>query len=374
MLLKPRTRAGLCIARRGTETLVFSARPESFDAISDEDGAWFELLGLANGTRDIATLGQAMAARGRPLTPPELAQAVTALVTAGFLVEGANDADRVTKNQVAYLEQYARTAVAALEMQRRIEAAEVVVLGAGGIGSWLSLAIVQLGVARLTVIDPDRIERVNLGRQPYTEAAVGRRKIEALGLLLRERSSRLRYQGVDLSVRRPEDLAALAAGAALVCCCADEPSPAAVAELVAEACIPLAIPHLGASYHGAVVRVGPTWTPQRRPVACAGCLAKTRERDLSRYGPTESEVRDARRTGAPTPVTVSQSMFVAAIAAQEALHVLAGLRPATTNRVFTLDLRTLRSYRTRIAPQPTCRLCGDGAQRPADLHQLLERR
>jgi bacteriocin biosynthesis cyclodehydratase domain-containing protein len=87
-------------------------------------------------------------------------------------------------------------------------------------------------------------------------------------------------------------------------------------------------------------------------------VAIVRERDFADYGPSDAEVANHRARRAPGPVTVSQSLLAAALTSEEALHVLAGARPALRNRILTFDQRTLRSHRTRIAPQSSCRLCG----------------
>src|SRR5437870_4131692 len=49
--------------------------------------------------------------------------------------------------------------------QTRIANAHVAVVGCGGLGSWIALALARLGVSQLTLIDPDRFDRTNAPRQ-----------------------------------------------------------------------------------------------------------------------------------------------------------------------------------------------------------------
>ena len=64
--------------------------------------------------------------------------------------------------------------------QRRVRAATVLVVGAGGLGSWLVEMLARMGVGRLRLADADRVDWTNLARQAlYTEADVGRLKVEA---------------------------------------------------------------------------------------------------------------------------------------------------------------------------------------------------
>lgn len=60
---------------------------------------------------------------------------------------------------------------------RRLAAARVLVIGAGGLGSPVVALLAGAGLARLTVVDPDVVDPSNLARQTlYTAADVGRPK------------------------------------------------------------------------------------------------------------------------------------------------------------------------------------------------------
>ena len=63
--------------------------------------------------------------------------------------------------------------------QRKLKAASVAVIGAGGIGSAVIPALAGAGVGRLTIIDDDVVELANLHRQPlFRERDVGYPKAE----------------------------------------------------------------------------------------------------------------------------------------------------------------------------------------------------
>jgi molybdopterin-synthase adenylyltransferase len=63
--------------------------------------------------------------------------------------------------------------------QRRLKAARVAVVGAGGIGSAVIPALAGAGVGSLTIIDDDVVDLTNLHRQPIFRAdQVGRRKAD----------------------------------------------------------------------------------------------------------------------------------------------------------------------------------------------------
>lgn len=64
--------------------------------------------------------------------------------------------------------------------QGALESAHVVVVGCGGLGSWIALGLARMGICRLTLIDPDRFDRTNAPRQLMFGADIGTFKAHAL--------------------------------------------------------------------------------------------------------------------------------------------------------------------------------------------------
>lgn len=56
----------------------------------------------------------------------------------------------------------------------------VSIVGAGGIGSWLTLFLLRAGVKYTVLIDPDTVEEHNQGGQFYSIADVGKLKVTAI--------------------------------------------------------------------------------------------------------------------------------------------------------------------------------------------------
>ena len=360
---RPRLRSGLTLAERDGETLVFSARPDSFETIDDPDGTWAALLRACDGAVELPGVHARLAEQGVELTPEALAEGVESLTFHGLLVDASGDVPDEWSSQRAYLEQLAGRELDVAGMQERVRRTRVLVLGAGGIGAWLAHSLAMMGVAELIVVDPDLVEERNRTRQPYPAESVGRRKVEVLGELVTGLRPGLRYAGVDLRVESPGDLSSLIEHVDVVASCADEPSLEAVATLVAGVCVPARVPHLIAAYNGPVGRVGPFWHPRRRPLACYGCLSLVRDTTDRAYGLTSAELRRVAPGGRRAAVSAAQSQLVAALVAGEILHLRAGVPPATAGRVFTLDLPTLRSYRSRVTVREDCTICS-GGRRP----------
>lgn len=84
-----------------------------------------------------------------------------------------------------------------MEGQRSLLKGSVLVVGVGGLGSWVSELLVRAGVGRIRIVDDDSVEISNIHRQAmYTEgdATARRLKIEAAGKRLREIDSNVEVE------------------------------------------------------------------------------------------------------------------------------------------------------------------------------------
>lgn len=61
----------------------------------------------------------------------------------------------------------------------------ILIVGVGGIGSWLTLTLAKMGCKYLRVMDNDKVELKNTGSQLYTKEDIGKRKVVALEDIVR---------------------------------------------------------------------------------------------------------------------------------------------------------------------------------------------
>jgi molybdopterin-synthase adenylyltransferase len=113
------------------------------------------------------------------------------------------------------------------------------VVGAGSVGALVAEALARVGVERITLLDFDTVELINLDRLLHAsprDAHLARAKVEVLARALRRSATAARPQvsAVEYSVVEPEGL-----GVALDCdvlfSCVDRPWPRAVLNLAAYA-------------------------------------------------------------------------------------------------------------------------------------------
>jgi len=64
-----------------------------------------------------------------------------------------------------------------------------IVVGVGGVGSWVALELALAGVRRIALVDDDVVEKTNLNRTPFKESHIGLAKVHAMAELIMERRS-----------------------------------------------------------------------------------------------------------------------------------------------------------------------------------------
>jgi molybdopterin/thiamine biosynthesis adenylyltransferase len=77
---------------------------------------------------------------------------------------------------------------------RALREKTVLVAGCGSVGSYLAEQLVRSGLGGLVLVDPERVEAVNLSRTVYEAADVGRAKVEALARRLVRIDAALRLE------------------------------------------------------------------------------------------------------------------------------------------------------------------------------------
>lgn len=77
------------------------------------------------------------------------------------------------------------------DIEEKIHNSKVLVVGIGGIGSWISEFLARIGVKEIKIIDKDIVELKNLHRQDYTEKDIGKGKIDAMEERIKEINSEI---------------------------------------------------------------------------------------------------------------------------------------------------------------------------------------
>ena len=221
--------------------------------------------------------------------------------------------------------------------QRRLKAAKVAVVGAGGIGSAVIPGLAGAGVGKLTIIDCDRVELSNLHRQPlFAERDEGQSK----AVLAAQFVNRLnRFVKVDPKQERvgPDTAAQLLRGHDLVI---DGSDNFATRLAVSDTCVDLGIPLISAA---AVQFQGQVGLFEAKP--CYRCFVG------------DAFDADDCDNCAELGVFGALTAAVGSFAALLAVNRIVGIGEAQSGELHLFDGEKL-SWRTiRIPADPACRKC-----------------
>ena len=234
--------------------------------------------------------------------------------------------------------------------QTRLHQSRVLVIGAGGLGSPILMALAGAGVGHLTVVDHDIVSASNLNRQfLYTVADIGQSK----ATIARERL--LAYHP-DLEVTALDQTftAALARNVIpdhdLVVAAVDNRS---ARRLINRACYQLGKPWIDGGVRGfsgsvAVYRPG--------EMACFDCRF-----DLIDDDPVAAAVANP---AAPIGALGATASVIGSLEADLALCLLLGLGDPLQGEMLYYHGRTLDFQRIPIAARPDCPVCGQHQNDP----------
>ncbi len=236
--------------------------------------------------------------------------------------------------------------------QRRLMAARVMLIGAGGLGSPAALYLAAAGIGTLGIVDHDVVDRSNLQRQIlHTDSRVGTPKVDSARTTLLALNPGLRIDGhaLRLDSRNVEDLLR---GFDVV---VDGSDNFPTRYLVNDACVQLRIPNV----HGAVFRFEGQTTVfwPRRP---DGSTAGPCYRCLYPEPPPPELAPSCAEAG----VLGVLPGVIGLLQAVETVKLLLGIGEPLIGRMLYYDALAARFSELRLERDPGCRYCGPGARFP----------
>jgi molybdopterin/thiamine biosynthesis adenylyltransferase len=144
-------------------------------------------------------------------------------------------------------------------VQNRLRKATVLIIGIGGIGSWVSYLLAAAGVGKLIIADGDTIELSNLTRQVlFTSEDIGRLKVEVAAERLRQLNSDIHVEMIDAFCDE-KLLDSYAKNVDLIVASGDK--PATLYHIINKFCVRKDIPWIRAGYYFDLGIVGPLIVP-----------------------------------------------------------------------------------------------------------------
>lgn len=227
-----------------------------------------------------------------------------------------------------------------IEGQQRLRDAHALVIGAGGLGSPVSLYLGSAGIGRLTLVDDDAVDLTNLQRQiAHNLARVGQPKAESARQTVLAINPDV---AVQVELRRADAawLDKAVVDADVVLDCSDN---FATRHAVNEACVQHRKPLVSGAAIGFDGQVS-VYDTRLDDAPCYACLF-----------PPQAAFEEA--ACATMGVFAPLVGIIGTVQAAEALKLIAGVGTSLAGRLQMLDARRMEWTELRLARQPGCKVC-----------------
>ena len=221
--------------------------------------------------------------------------------------------------------------------QKKLKAASVAVIGAGGIGSAVIPALVGAGIGHLTIIDDDVVELANLHRQPlFGEADVGQPKADLAAAFVGKINRHIDVRSVRQRITA-DNADQLLTGHDFVI---DGSDNFATRLAVSDACVRLGTPLIAAA---AIQFQGQVGLFRGRP--CYRCFVGDAF--------DAEDCDNCAELGVLGALTGTMGNFAALLA----INTIVGVGEDAAGKVHLLDGVNLTWRTIRIPPDPACKAC-----------------
>ncbi|HMB57466.1 MAG TPA: molybdopterin-synthase adenylyltransferase MoeB [Arenimonas sp.] len=230
--------------------------------------------------------------------------------------------------------------------QKKLAAARVLIVGAGGLGSPAAYYLAAAGVGFLRVVDDDRVELSNLQRQIlHTDDRVGQLKVDSAKQTLSALNPKIEIEAIATRLAA-DNVEALIGDVDVVVDGADNFT---ARYLLSDACVQLAKPLVYGAVHRFEGQVSVFDAGRQRGSApCYRCLFPD--------PPSAAEAPNCSEAG----VLGVLPGLIGLLQATETLKLLLQIGEPLIGRLLHVETLGMQFRETRLKPDPACRRCAPG--------------
>ncbi|WP_317368312.1 ThiF family adenylyltransferase [uncultured Tyzzerella sp.] len=242
-----------------------------------------------------------------------------------------------------------------VNMWNNITNSNVLIIGLGAVGSWVSCNLAQSGVENLILMDNDVVDITNLHRQfGYKENCVGSYKIDAINKKLVEYNDNINvkkiYQILDKDTANLLDDYEID----LVINCAGQPNVDTTSRIIGEYCMKRDIPHIvGGGYNLHLSLIGQTIIPKE--TACVRCFEKQLQEinKVDKNKVKKLTVKN-RKIGSFGPMC----SIIASMIGMDCIKILSkSIKPSNINRRGEFNIYTMDMEYNKFEKLEDCECC-----------------
>lgn len=354
--MNPKLSSGISVVRISDTILeFFKSNTRQQVRLRVQDDTIMNLVNSLDGTRTVQEIAEQFM-----VELEELEELLDYLKIKGILdnIEPKNDFIKIDKfrRPIYFLSDFAKNHDHQVGMWNKLRNSKVLIIGLGAVGTWVACNLVESGVEKLFLLDPDDVDVTNLHRQyGYTLKDVGKKKTDALEERLKKYNTEVNVSkynmmldGVALEVFDSVQLD-------LIINCADKPNVDTTTMWVGEYGMKRGIPHIvGGGYNMHLSLIGQTVMPGKS--ACVKCfqLQLEEENTIDSQRVKKLQIKN-RKVGSFGPMCSMIASFVGI----EAIKVLTGcVEPANINRRGEFDIYSMNIKYKNFIRRDDCEWCG----------------
>lgn len=153
----------------------------------------------------------------------------------------------------------------------KLEGKNVLILGAGALGTHMLWLFGTTNIKKITVVDFDSVELSNLNRQCYyDEYDIDKSKIEVLNEKFTKQNSNIDFKSIEMKIASQNDLNSLLSEVNPDLLVSAIDTPVAVHSWINKVCVQMEIPYVSGGFIADKGVLGPTFIPNRTD--CYECL------------------------------------------------------------------------------------------------------
>ncbi len=223
------------------------------------------------------------------------------------------------------------------EGQRKISKAKVSIVGAGGLGSFVSSQLVRLGIGTIRLIDSDRVEKSNLHRTAFFETRdIDRPKVRVTELRLGSVNPSSRIE--TFKDRLCEDNVDILNASDIVIDCTDNMETRFV---INDFCTKNDIPWIYASVSG-TSGLSSTFKAGGKP--CLKCLYPNIK---------SNDEMVSKKEGILPPIVPA----LASWQVMECIKIITGIGEPNHEKLLKVDMKDSKFEFIQVNPNPMCKTC-----------------
>lgn len=224
--IKPRIKNTYPVYRLNNQIFRVGAQIGITKEFEDPDGVLWELANILDG-KPIKQVFEKMNEKFPDLDTKEIIYGIKLLDNEGLIEETLDEEDTILsryKPNINYFGRYMNSSGNRYMPQKQLNQTTILLLGLGGGGSNILTLLVGVGVKKIIIVDYDKVEENNLGRQLlYRESDIGKLKTEVAAKAAREMNSNIEIEAHNKKITCADDVLEFISGVDIVISAIDEP-------------------------------------------------------------------------------------------------------------------------------------------------------